>query len=51
MKEQSKRTIKSKGIKIIAILVLLICAQYIFTIMYEGEKIGRIVINKLFCCI
>ncbi len=48
MKEQSKRTIKSKGIKVIAILVLLICAQYIFTIIYEGENIGRIAINKLF---
>ena len=40
MKKQTKRTIKNKAIRIIAILVLLICAQYILTIIYKGEGVA-----------
>jgi len=39
MNKQNKSKIKNKVIKIIAILVLLICAQYIHTIMYKGEEV------------
>lgn len=39
MKKQAKSTVKNKAIRIIVILVLLICAQYIFTGMYRGNAV------------
>ena len=42
MKKQNKRKMKNKVISIITIAILLICVQYIFTIVCKSEGvIGR----------
>ncbi len=48
MKKQSKGKRKNKVIRIITILTLLICVQYIVTIMYEGKEVTGTSSKNLF---